>query len=99
MRWWVEQVRTQVTTPMGAVISGAIEPAVRPYYASGQLVGLVSGWVGGQAYRQSVAPDAVPSKQDIAAMEAQSLAHLAIALLIVLGNFAYWGKRLLGRQP
>jgi hypothetical protein len=100
VRWWVEQVKTQMpSTPMGAVVSGAIEPVVRPYYASGQLVGLVSGWVGGQAYRQAAAPTEAASKEDIAAMEAQSLAHLTIALLIVLGNIAYWGRRLFGRQP
>jgi hypothetical protein len=99
VRWWVEQVRTQVSAPMVAVISGAIEPGVRPYYASGQLAGLVSGWVGGQAYRQAATPAETASRQDVAAMEAQSLAHLVIALLIVLGNFAYWGKRLFGRQP
>lgn len=99
VRWWVEQVRTQASAPMVAVISAAVEPGVRPYYASGQLAGLVSGWVGGQAYRQVAAPDGASSRQDVAAMEAQSMAHLVIALLIVLGNFAYWGKRLFGRQP
>jgi len=100
VRWWVEQVKTQFPSiPMGAVVSGAIEPAVRPYYASSQLAGLVSGWVGGQAYRQAAAPTEAASKQDIAAMEAQSLAHLTIVLLIVLGNIAYWSKRLFGRQP
>jgi hypothetical protein len=100
VRWWVEQVKTKIpSTPMGAVVSAAIEPAVRPYYASGQLAGLVSGWVGGQAYRQESSPDKPASKEDVAAMEAQSLAHLTIVLLIVLGNVAYLGKRLFGRQP
>jgi len=97
VRWWVEQVGTQVQTPIAAIVSGAIEPAIRPYYASGQLSGLVSGWVGGQAYRQASGVSTVEDK-DVIALEAQSLAHLVIAGLIILGNVAYWGKRLIGRR-
>jgi len=96
VRWWVEQVGSQTHTPICAIVSGAIEPSVRPYYSSGQLAGLVSGWVGGLAYRRAASPDAPMSAQDMAAMEAQSLGHLAVVVLIVLGNLAYWGKRLFG---
>ncbi|MDH7490220.1 MAG: zinc ribbon domain-containing protein [Anaerolineae bacterium] len=96
VRWWVEQVGSQLNTPICAIVSGAIEPSVRPYYSSGQLTGLVSGWVGGLAYRQAISPDASLDAQGKAAVEAQSLGHLAIVVLIVLGNLAYWGKRLFG---
>lgn len=96
VRWWVEQVGSQVNTPICAIVSGAAEPLVRPYYASGQLSGLVSGWVGGLAYRQAVSPGAPLDAQGRAAIAAQSLGHLAIVVLIVLGNLAYWGRRLLG---
>ncbi len=96
VRWWVEQVGSQVDTPICAIVSGAAEPLVRPYYASGQLSGLVSGWVGGLAYRRTVSPETPLGAEDRAAIEAQSLGHLAIVVLIVLGNLAYWGKRLLG---
>ncbi|GAB4506381.1 MAG: hypothetical protein Kow00123_05190 [Anaerolineales bacterium] len=96
VRWWVEQVGSQGNTPICAIVSGAIEPSVRPYYGSGQLAGLVSGWVGGLAYRQAVSPDAPLEAQSKAAIEAQSLGHLAIVVLIVLGNLAYWGKCLFG---
>ncbi len=96
VRWWVEQVGSQVNTPICAIVSGAVEPAARSYYNSRQLAGLVSGWVGGLAYRQAVSPDAPMSAEGKAAIEAQSLGHLAIVVLIVLGNLAYWGKRLFG---
>lgn len=96
VRWWVEQVGSQVNTPICAIVSGAVEPAARPYYHSRQLAGLVSGWVGGLAYRQAVSPDAPMSAEGKAAIEAQSLGHLAIVVLIVLGNLVYWGKRLFG---
>ncbi|MBC7259834.1 MAG: zinc ribbon domain-containing protein [Chloroflexi bacterium] len=96
VRWWVEQVGSQTHTPICAIVSGAIEPSVRPYYSSGQLAGLVSGWIGGLAYRRAASPDAPMSAQDMAAIEAQSLGHLAVVALIVLGNLAYWGKRLFG---
>lgn len=95
VRWWMEQVGTKAgAPPIGAIVSGAIEPAVRPYYASGQIVGLVSGWVGAQAYEKAAGLPASEGKS--AALEAQSLAHLAIAGLILLGNAVYWGKRLFG---
>lgn len=99
VRWWVEQVGSQVDTPICAIVSGAAEPLARPYYASGQLSGLVSGWVGGLAYRQATSPEAPIGAEGKAAIEAQSLGHLAIVVLIVLGNLAYWGKRLLGERP
>jgi hypothetical protein len=98
VRWWMEQVEPQVDAPVGAIVSGAIEPAVRPYYASGQLVGLVSGWVGAQAYEQSAGLPAAEGSAGQAALEAQSLAHLVIVALIVLGNIVYWGKRIFGRR-
>jgi len=99
VRWWMEQVGTQTgAPPIGAIVSAAIEPAVRPYYASGQIVGLVSGWVGAQAYEEAAGLPASEGEGGPAALEAQSLAHLAIAGLILLGNAVYWGKRLFGRR-
>jgi hypothetical protein len=45
VRWWVEQVRSQVNVPMVAGVSAAVEPYVRPYAGGDtpQLAGLLAG--------------------------------------------------------
>ncbi len=60
-----------------------------PFYGSGQLTGLISGLKGATEYEQLI------NRRDRAfvGMDAQSIIHLLIVALIVLGNIAYFGTR------
>lgn len=60
-----------------------------PFYGSGQLSGLISGLKGATEYEQLI------NHRDRAfvGMDAQSIVHLLIVALIVLGNIAYFGTR------
>jgi hypothetical protein len=60
-----------------------------PFYGSGQLTGLISGLKGATEYEQLI------DHRDRAfvGMDAQSIVHLFIVALIVLGNIAYFGTR------
>ena len=60
-----------------------------PFYGSGQLTGLISGLKGATEYEQLI------DHRDRAfvGMDAQSIVHLFIVLLIVMGNIAYFGTR------
>ena len=92
---WLEQVQPLHNRPLIAVTSAAVDPAVRPYWDSGQLAGLVSGWDGGIAYqRQSVRPQSN-------AEQGRSLRQIAghnwgfgiLFTVIVLGNLAVLAER------
>ncbi|MGA9347505.1 MAG: zinc-ribbon domain-containing protein [Anaerolineae bacterium] len=94
LRWWVEQVGSPYSVQMVAGVTASLEPNARPYHHSGQLSGLISGLPGAAEYeRLSDRPGGAMDSLD-----SQSLAHLAIVGLIVLGNLGYmitrWRKRL-----
>ncbi len=90
LRCWVEQVQAPYQVAMVAGVSAQVDPAARPYYRSGQLKGLLSGLVGAAEYERVSQHPGVA----LSGMLPQALAHLVIALFILLGNFAYLVGRL-----
>jgi hypothetical protein len=93
LRWWVEQVGSPYSVQMAAGVTAGLEPNARSYHHSGQLSGLISGLPGAAEYeRLSDRPGGA-----MASLDSQSLAHLAIVGLIVLGNLGYmvtrWRKK------
>jgi hypothetical protein len=53
-RIWIEQTSSAIGgIPVLMVISAQAEPMLLPYYYSGQIKGLVTGLVGGEAYAQT----------------------------------------------
>ena len=56
-RVWIEQTGSTIgNAPMLMVISAQAEPMILPYYASGQVKGLVTGLAGGEAYAADFHP-------------------------------------------
>jgi hypothetical protein len=96
LRLWLEQVQGPYGIPMVAGVSATADPFARPYYrneANRQLVGLMTGLVGAAEYER-LSGESGPA---LASMDSQSVAHIAIILLILVGNVAYFGGRLAGR--
>lgn len=96
LRLWLEQVQGPYGVPMAAGVSATADPFARPYYrneARHQLVGLITGLVGAAEYER-LSGQAGPA---LASMDSQSVAHIAIALLILVGNVAYVGGRVRGK--
>ena len=96
LRLWVEQVQAPYGLPMVAGVSATADPYARPYYNNGaqtQLSGLISGFVGAAEYERLGGQEGMATR----GMDAQSLAHLAILLLVVVGNVAYFYQRVKGR--
>jgi hypothetical protein len=85
LRWWIEQVGSQYQVEIMAAVSAALEPTATPYHNSGQLVGLISGLPNAAQYE--IKTSKWPSLA-IASVDSQSVAHLAIVALIVLGSLA-----------
>jgi hypothetical protein len=85
LQWWIEQVGGQYQVEIMAAVSAAAEPTATPYHNSGQLVGLISGLPSAAQYE--IKTNKWPSLA-VASVDAQSVAHLAIVALIVLGSLA-----------
>jgi len=96
LKLWLEQVQGPYRIPMVAGVSATVDPFARPYYrneASHQLLGLMTGLVGAAEYEQLSGE----AGSAMAGMDSQSLVHIAIILLILVGNVAYFAGRLRGR--
>jgi hypothetical protein len=79
---WVQQVQARFHLPMVAGVTAVSAPEFFPYVQSGQLVGLLGGMAGAAEYEKLRNESGDASR----GMDAQSLAHVFVALCIVLGN-------------
>jgi hypothetical protein len=87
---WLEQAQPLDQVPAIAFTSAVADPIVRPYFDSGQLRGLVSGFDGAQVYQQLLQrPLADDSRlQFQQQLVLQNWGHVALILIIILGNLA-----------
>jgi hypothetical protein len=79
---WVQQVVSRYHVPMVAGVTAVSAPEYYPYLQTGQLLGLLGGMAGAAEYEVLVGHPGLATK----GMDAQSLAHVFVAFLIVLGN-------------
>lgn len=86
---WVQQVQARFHLPMVAGVTAVSAPEFYPYVQSGQLLGLLGGMAGAAEYEQLRKESGTASK----GMDAQSLAHVFVALCIVLGNVVHRSTR------
>ena len=94
---WLEQVQPLAPGPVVAVTGAGADPLLRPYLASGQLAGLVSGFDGAYAYQMRLDPFVAPENMPRLTQQVtlQNWGHLAILVVIALGNLV----ALMGREP
>ena len=90
-REWVQQVQARFHVPMVSGCSAVSAPGYYPYLQSGQLQGLLGGMVGAAEYEKARGEKGAATR----GMAAQSLAHVFVALMILLGNAVRWttGRR------
>ncbi|HEX7076960.1 MAG TPA: hypothetical protein VF363_00925 [Candidatus Eisenbacteria bacterium] len=84
---WVQQVQSRYHLPMVAGVTAVSAPEYYPYLQAGQLIGLLGGMAGAAEYEVLIGHKALATR----GMDAQSLAHLFIAFMIILGNVAFIG--------
>ena len=82
---WVQQVVSRYHVPMVAGVTAVSAPEYYPYLQAGQLHGLLGGMAGAAEYEVLVGAPGLATR----GMDAQSLAHVFIAFMIVLGNLAF----------
>ncbi|MCI0596200.1 MAG: hypothetical protein L0Z48_06630 [candidate division Zixibacteria bacterium] len=87
---WVDYAYTRYHARVAAMLTAVMVASYMPLYASGQLSGLVNGLKGAADYERLLEKPGAA----IRAMDAQSMAHAVILLLILGGNAAFWlGKK------
>src|SRR5262249_59488027 len=86
---WVQQVQARFHVRMISGCTAVSAPEYYPYLRSGQLLGLLGGMAGAAEYeRQTALPG--PATRG---MDAQSLAHVLVAICIIAGNVVQWRRR------
>jgi len=86
---YVQQVQGRFHIKIVSVCTAVSAPEYYPYLQSGQLEGLLGGMAGAAEYELARHEKGSASQ----GMDAQSLAHVFIALCIVLGNVVQWSRR------
>ncbi|HIE06156.1 MAG TPA: hypothetical protein EYP58_05090 [bacterium (Candidatus Stahlbacteria)] len=83
--FWIQYVGSRFDKKMFFGTTGVVAPDLYPYYNSRQIIGLIGGLQGAAEYETLI-------KEEVRAvygMPAQSYAHIAILLFIIIGNISY----------
>jgi len=101
---WVQFACDPLGIPMSTCCTSIQVTDIIPYVQNDQIKGILSGMPGAAEYEQLVQDaldergiEVVPGKASIN-MAAQSMAHVIIVLLIILGNITYYLTRKSGKK-
>ena len=86
---WVQQATARYHVPMVAGITGVLAPEFFPYMQAGLVKGMLGGMAGAAEYETLVGVPGSATK----GMDAQSLAHFLIIVLILIGNLLHLASR------
>jgi len=86
---WVQQVQGRFHLPMVSGVTAVSAPEFYPYLQSGQLIGLLGGMAGAAEYEKLRGEKGTATR----GMDAQSMAHVFVALCILAGNWVNWRRR------
>lgn len=87
---WIRQVQARYDVPLACAVTSVAGPQTEPYLQSRQLVALLNNGLKSAAEYETLVGMPGPTA---AAMDAQSLGHLLIVVLIVLNNVAYLSSK------
>ncbi len=87
--WWIPYGQEKYGFPFVAGCTAVMAPDLYPFLDSGQLGGLLGGLAGAAEYETLIERPGSASK----GMSAQSMAHLVIAIFVILGNIAHFAAR------
>ena len=92
---WLLYAQSRYGMKVGAGVTAVSAADAYPFLQSGQLTGLLAGMKGGAEYEVLVqkAGYSKAYMPAVAAMDSQSLAHVVIMLLVIIGNVAYFATR------
>jgi hypothetical protein len=87
--YWISIVNAQYGVPVGAGMTAVMAPKMYPFVQAKQLTGLLGGMKGAAEYEQLVKHEGTATR----GMDAQSMVHLLIIFLVVIGNVGFFVTR------
>jgi hypothetical protein len=87
--YWISIVNAQYGTPIGAGVTAVSAPKYYAFVGSGQMTGLLGGMKGAAEYELLVGARGLAER----GMGMQSLVHLMIIFMVIVGNIAYFAGR------
>ncbi len=87
--YWISIVNAQYGVPVGSGVTAVMAPKMYSFLESGQMTGLLGGMKGAAEYEKLIG---IPGTATIG-MDAQSMAHLLIIFLVIVGNLGFFMKR------
>jgi hypothetical protein len=83
---WINYAVARYNKDLAVLTTAVMATSFYPFLNSGQIKGLVSGLKGAAEYEILLKKPGMGAR----GMDAQSMAHLLIILLVILGNVGYW---------
>ena len=92
---WLLYAQSRYGMKVGAGLTAVSAADAYPFLQSGQLTGLLAGMKGAAEYEVLVQKSGYSKAYmpAVAAMDSQSLAHIVIMILVIIGNIAYFVTR------
>jgi len=92
---WLRYAQSRYGMKVGAGLTAVSAADAYPFLQSGQLTGLLAGMKGAAEYEILVQKNGYSKAYmpAVAAMDSQSLAHVVIMILVIIGNIAYFATR------
>jgi hypothetical protein len=87
--YWVDYAVSRYHKKVSAAVTAVMATSFYPFLASGQIVGLLGGLKGAAEYEILIQKPGMGQR----GMDAQSVSHLVIILLVILGNTGYFLRR------
>jgi len=95
--YWITYAYTGYNQKIAAGVTAVSVSQLYPYVQTGQLVGLMPGMLGAAEYEtltNSIIPATMKKlEKGIKGMSIQSIIHILIILLVIIGNIAYFVQR------
>jgi hypothetical protein len=86
---WVDYAVSRYHVKLACAATAVMATSFYPFLSSGQMVGLLGGLKGAAEYEMLIHKPGMGQK----GMDAQSVCHLTIVLLVIWGNVVYFSKR------
>ncbi len=95
--WWVDYAVSRYHKRLAVATTAVMATSFYPFLSSGQMVGLLGGLKGAAEYEMLIKKPGMGQR----GMDAQSVCHLVIILLVIAGNVGYFMKKpsTVGRPP
>jgi hypothetical protein len=87
--YWINFANARYHKKIAIAVTAVMATSFYPFLDSGQLVGLVGGLKGAAEYETLIQKPGMGGK----GMDAQSMAHLMILVLVILGNITFFMRK------